>query len=366
MNLCFAYPNKFRFSETFIHDQIEQLQPKITIYEGWYPSLDKNDVSFLPFPFNILYVRGGLRNVLPSLYHKIYTFFLARYLTKNNIDVVLAQYGPMGATINDACVKANVGLVVHFHGFDANDKATLDKYLPAYQQMFKTVKGIIAVSRDMRNKLIDFGADPDKVIFNSCFVNTSLFTLGKPENNDKIFMAVGRFTAKKSPFSTIKAFHKVLQTVPDAKLKMIGEGELWDEAKALIKELGIESQVELLGVKRPTEIIDLLKTARVFVQHSMFAPNGDSEGTPVSILEASAVGLPIVSTYHAGIKDAVVHEKTGFLVNEGDWEQMANYMTQLINNPELCGEMGRSARQHMEDYYEMSKRVDTLREILEK
>ncbi len=366
MNLCFAYPNKFQFSETFIRDQIEQLQPQITIYEGWYPSLNQANKSFLPFPFNILFVRGGMRRILPNLYHKIYTFFLSQYLIKNNIDVVLAQYGPTGATILDACKKANADLVVHFHGFDANENATLDKFLPLYKKMFSEVKGIIAVSRDMKDKLISFGANPETTIFNSCFVNTNKFTLGAPEKNEKIFITVGRFTPKKSPQSTIRAFKKVTQVVPAVRMIMIGEGELLDESKELAKELGVENLIDFRGARLPTEIAETLKIARVFLQHSMFAPSGDSEGTPVSILEASATGLPIVSTRHAGIKDAVVHGETGFLVEEGDWETMADYMIQLAQDPELAGKMGRAARKHIEENYEMSKRVQTLREILEK
>jgi colanic acid/amylovoran biosynthesis glycosyltransferase len=366
MNLCFAYPNKFRFSETFIRDQIEALEPKITIYEGWYPSLNQEDKSFLPFPLNILFVRGGLRNIFPKLYHTIYTNLLAKYLINNKIDVVLAQYGPMGSTLIDACKKADADLVVHFHGFDANEKSTLEKFLPAYKNMFADVKALIAVSRDMRDKLISFGANPDKVFFNSCFVDTDKFTLGTPENNEKVFITVGRFTPKKSPQSVIKAFKKVNDTISDARMIMIGEGELLDESKQLAKDLGVFDLIDFQGAKLPEDVIKLLKTARVFVQHSMFAPNGDSEGTPVSILEASATGLPIVSTRHAGIKDAVVHGETGFLVEEGDWQMMADYMIQLAQDPALCGQMGRAARRHIEENYEMSKRVQTLKDILAK
>ncbi|MCU0468846.1 MAG: glycosyltransferase [Arcicella sp.] len=366
MNLCFAYPNKFRFSETFIRDQIEALQPKITIYEGWYPSLNQDDKSFLPFPLNILLVRGILRNTLPRLYHLIYTHFLSKYFINHKIDTVLAQYGPMGATLVGACKKANVSLIVHFHGFDANEEKTLDKFLPLYKIMFSDVKAIIAVSRDMRDKLIYFGANPDTVYFNSCFVNTQKFSLGNPENNEKIFVTVGRFTPKKSPQSTIKAFKKVTESISDVRMIMIGDGELLGESKQLAKDLGLLDSIDFQGAKNPEDVQRILKIARVFVQHSMFAPNGDSEGTPVSILEASATGLPIVSTRHAGIKDAVVHGETGFLVEEGDWETMADYMLQLVQNPDLCKKMGQAARKHIEENYEMSKRVQTLKEILEK
>ena len=115
-----------------------------------------------------------------------------------------------------------------------------------------------------------------------------------------------------------------------------------------------------------SEIVKLFQQSRVFLQHSMLAPSGDSEGTPVAILDASASGLPIISTRHAGIKEAVLHGKTGFLVEEGDWKSMGDYMTQLVQDPILCGQMGRNAREHMEENYEMDKLLQTLKEILEK
>ena len=127
----------------------------------------------------------------------------------------------------------------------------------------------------------------------------------------------------------------------------------------------ISENIEFKGKKSPQEIAEYLREARIFVQHSLRAKSGDSEGTPNTVLEASATGLPIISTRHAGIKDAVIHGETGFLVEEGDWESMADYMIQLAQDPKLSGQMGRAARKHIEENYEMSKRVQTLREILE-
>jgi colanic acid/amylovoran biosynthesis glycosyltransferase len=146
---------------------------------------------------------------------------------------------------------------------------------------------------------------------------------------------------------------------------VIGDGELWEESKQLASQLGISDRIDFKGKQSPEEILILFRQARVFLQHSMLAPSGDSEGTPVAILEASATGLPVVSTRHAGIKEAVVHGETGFLVEEGDWKTMGEYMTQLAQNPALCGKMGRNARKHMEENYEMSKLLDNLKRVLE-
>ena len=364
MNLLIARSNKFSYSETFIDNQINSLKPKIVVYEGWYPSILANGQSFLPFPFNFLIFRGSFRNVFPKIYHKIYSLFFSNYLLKNGIDVVLANYGPMGVSLIEACKKSKVKIYVHFHGFDATEYKILEKYKIGYEKMFMLADGIIVVSTDMKKQLMSLGAKEEKIFLNPYGVDTSIFYNSKSVKKEQIFVAVGRFTAKKAPLNTINAFSIVLQKVKNAKLIMIGDGELFENAIQLVSQLGIQSNVEFLGKKSPFEIAEILKESQVFVQHSICATNGDSEGTPNSILEASSSGLPIVSTMHAGIKDAVIHGETGFLVEEGDWEKMAEYMIELAQNPELAAQMGRRGREFMIKNYDKERQVQKLREIL--
>ncbi|MGL4629810.1 MAG: glycosyltransferase [Leadbetterella sp.] len=366
MNLCITRSNKYSYSETFIDNQIKELKPQILLWEGWYPSILPSQKSFLPFPLNFLLVRGGIRNLFPSIYHRIYTFFFTSYLVKNRIDTLLANYGPMGVALFDACKRANVKLFVHFHGFDASEYKTLENYKERYEVLFQNARGLIVVSNDMKSQLLSLGANPHTIYLNPYGVEIDKFFGAEPENKGPVFISVGRFTAKKAPHLTIRAFEKVLNSEPNSTLIMIGDGELLNDAKKLVVDLKLSASVEFKGKKTPKEVSDYLKQARVFVQHSLRAENGDSEGTPNTILEASATGLPIVSTLHAGIKDAVIHGKTGFLVEEGEWETMADYMVKLARDPQLAGQMGRASRKHVEENYEMSKRVQTLIEILKK
>ena len=75
--------------------------------------------------------------------------------------------------------------------------------------------------------------------------------------------------------------------------------------------------------------------------------------------------MPVVSTRHAGISDAVIHGNTGFLVNEGDIDAMAEYLHQLLVNPELAGEMGKNAREHISINFSMDHSINRLRRIVE-
>jgi len=163
---------------------------------------------------------------------------------------------------------------------------------------------------------------------------------------------------------TILAFKKVLQRLPEAKLVMVGDGMLQDVCRQIIRSLHSEHAVTLRGAAEHDQVAQLMRESRFLVQHSLVPKSGDSEGTPVGILEAGAAGLPVVSTAHGGIVEAVVHGKTGFLVNEGDIDGMAEHMYELLTNRELAIEMGKQAREHISRNYNMEDSIQQLKAII--
>jgi glycosyltransferase involved in cell wall biosynthesis len=165
---------------------------------------------------------------------------------------------------------------------------------------------------------------------------------------------------------TILAFKKVLERFPEGKLVMVGEGPLLDVCRQLVRSLHIEHAVVLKGTVGHDQVARLMQESRVFVQHSLVPQSRDSEGTPVGVIEAGASGLPVVSTAHAGIVDAVVHGRTGFLVEEGDIDGMAEHMFELMVHPELALEMGKHAREHITRNYDMENSIKNLRAIIDK
>jgi len=134
----------------------------------------------------------------------------------------------------------------------------------------------------------------------------------------------------------------------------------------LIKSLHIEHAVDLKGVMNHTQVASLMQESAIFVQHSLVPNSGDSEGTPVSVLEAGASGMAVVATKHGGIVDAVIHGKTGFLVEEGDVDGMAEYMCLLLADRKLAGDLGKQARNHISQNFNIETSIDNLRVILDR
>jgi glycosyltransferase involved in cell wall biosynthesis len=175
---------------------------------------------------------------------------------------------------------------------------------------------------------------------------------------------VARFAEKKGSLKSIKAFEILLQDFPDAQLRMVGDGPLWEEAKEYVTAHGLSSNIHFLGAMGQSDYLPLLQESNVFIQHSVLTPSGDSEGTPVAILEASACGLAICSTRHAGIPDAVVEGKTGLLVDEHDVEGMASALKDLARDLKKTRLMGAAAREHMEAHYDVVKLSAKIKGLL--
>jgi glycosyltransferase involved in cell wall biosynthesis len=290
---------------------------------------------------------------------------LARFLHRSRIAVILAEYGPTGVAVRRACAAANIPLVVHFHGYDAYHRETLDRHISDYRRMFDHVTSIVAVSRHMCDQLIGLGAPPEKIEFNPYGIDVELFSKGEPAAAPPVFLAVGRFVAKKAPDQTIKAFAKISARYPDARLEMIGDGPLHESCRDLARHLGISERVMFRGAIPHLEAARIMARGRCFVQHSVTPDNGDMEGTPLAVLEAMATRLPVVATRHGGIVDVVSDGETGYLVDELDVESMAKAMARLIESPATAARMGDAGRAFVLTKHSMKQQIGALASILQ-
>jgi len=215
----------------------------------------------------------------------------------------------------------------------------------------------------MERQLLDLGAREEKLYYNPYGVDTSLFHNANPAHVAPIFLAVGRFVDKKAPYLTLLSFAKVKKKIPQARLKIIGDGPLLETCRQLAHALDIAG-IELPGPQTHAQVARTMQQARAFVQHSIKPSYGDSEGTPVAVLEAGAAGLPVVATRHGGIKDVVIHGQTGFLVDEGDVDGMVEYMIRLAEDPALAAQLGHTARQRICSHFSMEKSISGLWKIV--
>jgi glycosyltransferase involved in cell wall biosynthesis len=142
----------------------------------------------------------------------------------------------------------------------------------------------------------------------------------------------------------VRAFARVKQEFPDARLCLVGKGTLEPRIRALVHELGLPD-VEFAGAVARDHI------GRYYDQNDIFINASWLDNMPVSVLEAFAAGTLVVSTAADGIRYIVEHERTGLLSPPKDWAALAQNVIRLLRHPELAGRLATEAYQESQRYH---------------
>jgi colanic acid/amylovoran biosynthesis glycosyltransferase len=286
---------------------------------------------------------------------------LQAFLIQHHTKIVLAEYGTMGCLVRSALAELGLPLFVHFHGFDVSKLSRDWRWRRRYARLFRDGAGFIAPSQFLARKLMTLGCPSDRIAVIACGVDGHF-----PETSRApgFVLAVGRLVEKKAPLLTIEAFAHAAARFPQAHLHMVGDGPLMAACTARIAALGLGRRITMHGAAPHAEVRAMLGEASIFLQHSVTARSGDTEGLPVSVLEAMAAGVPVVATQHAGIPEAIVDGECGFLVPECDVAGMAERVQLLLEAPELGVQLGRAARARCAAHFTAAKSTPRLCEFL--
>ncbi len=182
----------------------------------------------------------------------------------------------------------------------------------------------------------------------------------KAKTGPFIFLCVARFVEKKGHNVLLGACALLKKEQEDFECWMVGKGELEEEIRASISSKGLERHVKILGPHTHDEVLERYRQANVYILPCIEAGNGNKDGLPVSIVEALACGLPIITTPMTGNPEAVFNGVNGFLVPCNDASATARAMGDLINDPVLYAKMRKNARSSIEPLFNKDQTVKTL------
>ena len=276
---------------------------------------------------------------------------------KSRYDIVHAHYGPVGRTFRFSRALWQCPLIVSFHGYDYSRFPKSDG-LRAYDKLFETVDVVTVNSEHAWRRLEELGCPPSKLRKLHYGIRLDEFPFRArtlPAGEPVRLITVARLVEKKGIEYSLRALAKVREKQQNVCYDIIGEGPLREKLTAVVKGLGMDDVVSLHGAQNSDYVRQMMDKAHVFVLSSVTAADGDQEGTPVSLIEAQACGIPVVSSEHAGIGEVVLDHESGFLVPERDIDGLADRIQYLIEHPECWPQMGRHGRQHIEKNYDLGK-----------
>jgi glycosyltransferase involved in cell wall biosynthesis len=154
---------------------------------------------------------------------------------------------------------------------------------------------------------------------------------------------------------------RVESRYPEAKLLIVGDGPLLDPLRSQASTT--LRNCTFLGAQPPNVVRDLMHRASLIAAPSIVASNGDTEGLPITLCEAQAIGLPIVAFHGPGVAEAVVENETALLVRSRDEAGLAEAITTLLSDADLAARLAAAGRRRAEALFSLERQTARLEDL---
>jgi glycosyltransferase involved in cell wall biosynthesis len=297
---------------------------------------------------------------------------LKHFLRAGYIAPLLRRHGITHVHAHFASAPAAVALHLHrltgvSYSFTAHAK---DIYIDgidetALESKLRSARFVVTVSDFNRRHLSSLAGSHEVVrIYNG--LDLERFSPnGVSVDEPPLVLAVGRLIEKKGFADLVRACELVRRRGRSFRCSIVGKGPLEGELKALVRELGLEDVVELTGPRPREQLLGLYRRASVFAAPCVVGSDGNRDGLPTVLVEAMALGVPVVSTDVTGIPELVEDGRTGLLVPQRDCEALAGALDRILADRQAAQELAAAARQRVEREFDLHVNVAHLRSLLE-
>lgn len=322
--------------------------------------------SYIPFAVEEGLKRIGLIN---------YSFLLKKRLKETDASILHSHFGDRAWEDSHLKKKQNFIHIAHFYGYDASLlPASNNKWKMRYRHLFENVDRVLCEGTFMANSIKKLGCPKDKIRVYHLGVEVEKLPFKVREWDQKSKLKVliaGSFREKKGIPYALEALAKLNEEI-SLEINIIGDADKQkkhqEEKEKIIRIAEKHNMMDIITwhgmVDHATLIQEGLRN-HIFISPSVTARDGDSEGgCPVTIIELSATGMPVISTNHCDIPEAILDGNTGLLSNERDVNGLYENLIRLLHS-EDWNEMAKMARIHIIENYNAKKQGEKLAEIYE-
>lgn len=325
------------------------------------------------FPFEPVYDLSRHARGLGKPFHLASKYFLGRYperpyrevLSRESVRLLHAHLGWEGARTIGLAERPRRPFVVSFYGRDATLLARHPYWKALYRRLFQKADRVLAEGSYMAGTLRSIGAPPDRVRVVHLGVDPSTFPFRERTASEQVVGLIsGSFREKKGILYGLEAFAQIAREHPQARLRVIGDGPLRPQIEDRVRRDDLQGRVDLLGYRPYPEYLEELSRAHFLLAPSVTARDGDSEGgAPVCLLEAQAMGAPVVATTHCDIPEVTRPDESALLAPERDVPELARQLDTLLRDPSRWPAMGRAGRAHIEAEFDIRTQVRKMEAV---
>lgn len=304
------------------------------------------------------------------------TYFLhyTRIWQIHHFDLVHAHFGIMGVFfanfVSEGLFK-DIPFLVSFHGYDLVPNHKLDNK-KKYKNLFSFGKIFTVNSQYTKGLLLNIDQNLDsRIRYLPMGINTRQFEKEILEKNEKQpdilkLVYIGRLVDWKGADQAIMILEKVIKEfgIQNIELTIIGKGPLYTVLEKMVIDGELEGHVRLMGAQDQSIIKSILAESDLFLYTGREdKKTGRAENQGLVLMEAQAMGLPVVAFAVGGITEGIIDQETGVLVPQGDFDGFAHSVVSLLLNKDKRIAMGKSARKFVKDKFDSNVLGHRLLEI---
>ncbi|MEN2766687.1 glycosyltransferase [Ornithinibacillus xuwenensis] len=293
-----------------------------------------------------------------KVYYLSEIFSKKDYVEKQKISLIHAHHGQLGMLLLPFKEETGLPIVTSIRGRDATLANQPVGYLENMKKLFAEGEQFYPVCNYLAEKIMDWGCPPEKIRVLYGGVDLEHLRYRRPIIGDtQNILSMGRLVEKKGHHILMQAFKKVKEKYPKATLTIVGRGELEEHLRRLAVQLNLGDSFQLLQHLPKEKVREQMARADLFCAASLEASNGDVEGIPNTVKEAMAIGVPVLSTNHAGIPELITHNVDGFLVEENSVAELADGIEFMFENKGLWRTYTYQARKKVQENFDQRKQL---------
>jgi colanic acid/amylovoran biosynthesis glycosyltransferase len=353
------FPN---LSQTFILNEILELERQgvsIDILSLRKPRAEPTHSALNKLKAQVTYIEEATKES-----DKLIAEEVAAWAKSRQIQHLHAHFATSAAKISMLASKlANITYSFTAHARDIYHEK-VDKQ--ALAQRIQNAQFVVTVSDfnlDYLNNLLDQHSCSGNIhrLYNG--LDLELFTTAPSSNHEPgLIVSIGRLVPKKGMHYLVEACAILRERNVLFRAVIIGDGEERTQLEQVINKLALEQQITLVGALAQSEVIATLSCADLFVLPCIVGDDGDMDGLPTVILEAMAIGIPVVSTRLAGIPEMIHNQINGLLVEQKQAIELADAMQSLIESNDRRFRFRNQSFKHMEEHFNLRKNIAQLKD----
>ncbi len=379
MKIAYIMKNYNAASELWLQRQIEMLKKNITFIAAtdntektWHNTIPVINLSRYS-TFKKILEKFKILTKKPTT--ERYCEALTKALGANKVNVIFINYLSLSFDLKDVLLKTDLPIVIHTHGYDITwdlmsretGKMVYDESYLHFARSISKKALFIANSNYSKNRIIEIGISTDRIVVKKFGVTVEGQKILNYKTAAIKILYIGRLIECKAPDLVIRAFELACERGLDSELIIAGGGNLEALCESLRERSKYKEKIKLLGFVSAEEGERLRSMCDIFTAHNCKSTTTNQiEAFGVSIIEAMAAGLPVVTGRSGGVVDSIIDGVTGFLVTPGDIEEHADKFLELANNPDLRISMGRKAIERIKKSFSLEGEKKSILEILRK